>query len=195
VELYTQPSSRRGASLSIQKTNGLPLKESRRGMEKTGEDVITTKITGDERKTIYVVYPKGKISTWHTPQRQRKKHQVMCWEAYIDKPYALACLPVTNEKSWLRSEKIFRAIKSSFCIYLIKHKYQMSDIFFLLVNYVNVCSNSIPFRPDAHKRGRKRLANKKTRKMEKRRGREARGRQEENEEDMNKRKGRRASKE
>jgi hypothetical protein len=58
----------------------------------------------------------------------------MCWEEYIDKQYALARLPVTKEKSWLKSEEIFRAINSSFCIYLIKHKYQMSDIFFPLVN-------------------------------------------------------------
>jgi hypothetical protein len=50
----------------------------------------------------------------------------------------------------------------------------MSEMFFPLVNYVNDCSNSIPFRPEAHKGGRKRLGNKKKKggeKCEKRRGR------------------------
>jgi hypothetical protein len=37
---------------------------------------------------------------------------------------------------------------------------------------VNVCSNSVHFRPDAHKRGRKRLANKKIRKMKKKKDEE-----------------------
>lgn len=113
-------------------------------------------------KQVYVVHPKGKISTWHTPQCQRKGYQVMCW-GRIDKRYAFACLPVTNEKLWLKSEEIFRAINSS--LYL-PNKTEVPDErnHFPLVN---VCSNSIPFRPDAHKRGRKILVNKNIRKIEK----------------------------